>query len=62
MAGIGDWTTERLSRFIQSSMHSIQLPRSVEVEHVTATVKLEVERELVLSPEAITYLKKQLGL
>lgn len=59
---IGNWTQARLSRFIAQAVHSVPLPRSVEVDHVKATQKLEVDQELVLSPQAIAYLKKQLGL
>lgn len=59
---IGNWTQERLARFIAQAVHSLPLPKAVEVDTVKATQKLEVDAELVLSPQAIAYLKKQLGL
>lgn len=61
---IGEWTRERLSRFVTSAVRQspANLPRSIKLERVEATKTLVVSDDLVLSDRAVRYLKTKLGL
>lgn len=55
---IGDWSSARLARFIQSIVQQqlAQLPGSMTLQNVTVTGKLTVEDEIEVSPQAGTYI------
>lgn len=60
---IAQWTRDQLARFIQQQpVTPQQIPNAMTFAEVMTTRRLTVGDELVLSPQAIKYLKTVLGL
>lgn len=57
-----DAELQEVARYVLNVLHSLPQPPSIVGEELRAARRLVVDKELVLSAEAITYLKRQLGL